>query len=368
MSKGNQDQDQDKSEQATPFKLREARKRGQVSKSLDMNSFLMLAVGSLMVYFIGETLIAKQLMVSKYIFSHAHAINFDAVSAVSVFEKITTTMFAIFWPLIAVILVVGIAANFAQTGPVFSFFPLKPDMDRLNPVSGFKRIFSMNLIFQLIKSLIKFFLFATIMYFVIGDAIPSMVSLMDIDVAYYPQFLMSKGGELVGKLMIAVFIIAILDLVYSRWQYSKKMRMSRRDIKDEVKRREGDPHIRARQRELQKEAAKRSGSIQRVPEADVLITNPTHLSVALLYKRGEMQSPQVIAKGAGDLAMKMRQVARKHRIPIVENKRLARTLFKEVDIDHSIPEKEFPVVAKILVWVFALRERNINSTAFAEHI
>jgi len=355
MADGNQNQDQDRSEEATPFKLREARKRGQVSKSLEVNSLLMLSFGLLLMYTAGESMIKKELAVSSHLFGQAHAIDFESASPVILFEMIIREMLGIFWPVIAGVVVIGILANFAQTGPVFSFFPVKPDIQRLNPVSGFKRLFSIKMIYESFKTLIKLSLFATVIYFFILASIPGMLSLLDTDVSYYPVFLMKESGELSGKLILVLLIIAIIDFSYTRWEYAKKMRMSRRDIKDEVKRREGDPHVRSRRRELQREAVKRGRSIQRVPEADVLITNPTHLSIALLYKRGEMASPEVIAKGAGDLAMKMREVARKHRVPIVENKKLARSLFKEVEINRAIPENLFPVVAKILVWAFALR-------------
>ena len=134
--------------------------------------------------------------------------------------------------------------------------------------------------------------------------------------------------------------------------------MSRRDLKEEVKRREGDPQIKSKIRELQREAAKRSGSLSRVPDADVLITNPTHFAVALRYERGVSPAPQVIAKGAGELAFKMRVTARKHSIPVVENKKLARKLFKAVDINNYIPEELYPAVARVLVWIYALRRRD----------
>jgi flagellar biosynthetic protein FlhB len=133
--------------------------------------------------------------------------------------------------------------------------------------------------------------------------------------------------------------------------------MSRRELKEEVKRREGDPRVRAKRRELQKEAVKRAGSLAKVPEADVLITNPTHLAVALKYRRGTMIAPQVVAKGTGELVDRMKQIARKHRVPIVENKSLARKLFKKVELDQGIPEALYPAVAKILVWVFASRKQ-----------
>ena len=356
-----QNQDQDRSEEATPFKLREAKKRGQVAKSLEVNSLLALSLALLILVMMGESMFVDELALSKYLFSNSHAINFENINVVVFFESMIDSLVSIFWPMMFGFIVVGIIANMSQTGPIFSFFPLKPDIQRINPVSGFKRLFSLKLLFESFKSVVKLALFATVVYFFIVGSIPALLGLLDTGPEYYPVLLMGETTELMGKLILVLLIIAILDFAYTRKEFSKKMRMSRRDIKEEVKRREGDPHVRARQKELQREASKRSSSIARVPEADVIITNPTHLSVALLYKRGEMISPEVIAKGAGDLALKIREIARQHNVPIVENKKLARTLFKEVDINRAIPEEVFPVVAKILAWCFALRQGKITS-------
>ena len=354
-------QDQDRTEEATPFKLREAKKRGQVAKSLEVNSLMALSLALLILVMMGESMFASELALSKYLFSNSHAINFEHINAVVFFERMTDSLVTIFWPMMFGFIVVGIIANMSQTGPIFSFFPLKPDIQRLNPVTGFKRLFSLKLLFESFKSVIKLALFATVVYFFIVGAIPSLLGMLDTGPEYYPVLLMGETKSLMGKMILVLLIIAILDFAYTRHEFAKKMRMSRRDIKEEIKRREGDPHVRARQKELQKEASRRSSSVARVPEADVIITNPTHLSVALLYKRGEMISPEVIAKGAGDLALKIRQIAKQHNVPIVENKKLARTLFKEVDINYPIPEKVFPVVAKILAWSFALRQGKITS-------
>jgi flagellar biosynthesis protein FlhB len=164
--------------------------------------------------------------------------------------------------------------------------------------------------------------------------------------------------------MLAVLlIIALLDMLYSRWEYTKRMRMSRREVKEEVKRREGDPHVRAKIKELQREAVKRAGSLRRVPDADVLITNPSHLSVALVYRRETMQAPQVIAKGAGDLALNMRKVARLHRVPLVEQRDLAQQLFRAVGIDEAIGEDLYPLVARILLRVWYQKRGQNNKAA-----
>jgi flagellar biosynthetic protein FlhB len=153
-------------------------------------------------------------------------------------------------------------------------------------------------------------------------------------------------------------LVAMLDFMYTRWDYGDKLKMSRREVKEEVKRRDGDPRVRARIRELQRETLKRSKALGKVKDADVLITNPTHLAVAVKYVRGEMKAPQVLAKGAGELAGLMRGIARNHKIPVVENKKLARALFTQVDFDGPVPEKLYPDVARLLVWVYAMREQD----------
>jgi len=353
-----QDQEQDKTEEATPFKLREAKKRGQVSKSQEINSFLIMSAALSLAFIAGEKMITGQLALDRALLSSAHRVRLEPASIMGWMKTVTAGLFDVYWPLIGLILITGILANLFQTGPVFSFFPIKPDMKRINPVEGFKRLFSMKLVFEAFKSILKVLLFGAVVYFSVMALMPSLMTLVGVNPEQYARFLLDSARGLMFKLLLVLLLVAAIDMAYTRWDFSKKMRMSRRELKDEVKRREGDPQIRAKRRGLQKEAVKRAGSLSRVPEADVLITNPTHLAVALKYRRGTMVAPQVIAKGAGELAGKMKLVAREHRVPIVENKPLARKLFKKVDIEQGIPEALYPAVAKILVWVFALREQH----------
>jgi flagellar biosynthetic protein FlhB len=358
-----QQTEQDRTEPATPTKLRDAKRRGQVSKSLEVNSLLMLSAGVALFYLLGEQMVTRQLALSHELLSNAHQVMLDPAHVLSLFEYTVDQMLSIFWPIMAVFMVVAVLMNMAQTGPVFSFFPLKPDMSRINPVKGFKRLFSVRLLYESAKTLIKLVLMAGVLYFAIAALLPSLVSLIDRHPDSYPVFLANNANLISLKLIAVLMFIALLDLLYTRFDFAKRMRMSRREIKEEVKRREGDPQIRAKIRELQREAAKRAGSLRKVPEADVLITNPTHLSVALAYHRGEMAAPQVIAKGAGEIASRMREVAKQHHIPIVENKPLARRLFQSVEIDQPIDEELYPLVAKILVRVFARRKSNLGRAA-----
>jgi flagellar biosynthetic protein FlhB len=350
-------QEQDRSEQASPYKLREARNRGQVAKSLEVNSLLIMSAGLAMLYFFGENFIEKQLAYGRDVFGNAHRFSADPSVALGWFEASVHFLVDTFWPLLAAVVIVGILANMFQTGPVFSFFPIKPDFTRLNPVAGFKRLFSKKMIFESIKTFIKLAVFAIVIYACIVAVMPAMYALMGTSPDSYAALLLEQVRTLIYQLLLVVLLIAVIDLAYTKWDFSDRMRMSRREVKEEVKRREGDPQIRGRRRELQKEALKRAASVQKVPDADVLITNPTHLAVALKYQREKMGAPQVIAKGAGEVALKMREIARLNGVAVVENKPLARELFKRVEMDRAVPEDLFPVVAKILAWVYVRREK-----------
>lgn len=355
------EQDQDRTEQATPFKLQEARRRGQVPKSLDVNSFLILSVALFTFYIMGERFVVEFLDLIRPLLSRADRFDIDANTTVRLFKDAWDSMIRIFWPLVLAMAIMGVFANFFQTGPVFSSHPIKPDPQRLNPIQGFKRVFSLRMLYEAVKSIIKLILLGTVAYSAIVAALPKLMALTDVSPKMLIPVFLDHGYELAFKLLAVLFVVALLDLMHSRWDYDKKMRMSHRDIKDEIKRREGDPHVRSKIRQLQRERLKRSGSLRRVPNADVIVTNPTHLAVALLYDRDTMFAPTVIAKGAGELAFSMRKVAARHHIPVVENKRLARHLFKKVDIDRPIPQDLYPMVAKILIWVYAASDRRQRS-------
>ena len=350
-----QEQEQNRSEKATPYKLREAKKRGQVSKSMEVNSFAMLCAALGLLYFAGSGFGQGQLELSSALMRNAHYIQIEGSSPIALGEIIRDFLFDLYWPVVAVAVTVAIAANMFQTGPVFSFFPLKPDIQRMNPVKGFKRVFSKRLIYETGKTLVKFTLFAGVAYLSISNLMPMLISLVDVAPQSYGGILRELMSRLMFQLLLVALLVALFDVMYTRWDFAEQMRMSRREVKEEVKRREGDPMQRAKRRELQKEAVKRAGAARRVPDADVLITNPTHLAIALHYDADTMIAPAVIAKGAGSLAEKMREVAFRSGVPIVENKVLARRLFRDTGIDEGVPDEVFPIVAKLMAWAWLLR-------------
>lgn len=339
--------DQDRTEPATPYKREEARRRGQVAKSLDTNSFLILAAALVAMLLWGAQLLEEGTRALRDVLSMAGALSFDPVSLSRWGAAVVRASLYSLAPPLLLIIAAGLVANLVQMGPIFSTHPIKPDFQRLNPLQGFKRIYSTKALFEIVKSLLKLALFAAVAYRVIVALLPAILSLSNEAPRQLPMRIMSNLESLIWQLILVLLVIALLDLAYVRWDYAKKLRMSRREQKEEVKRREGDPHVRAKRRELQREAAKRSGSLRRVPDADVLITNPTHLAVALQYQRGRSLAPRCIAKGAGETALHMREMAGRHGVQIVEQRALARALFEEVDIDALIPESLYEPVARV---------------------
>ncbi|HZO22492.1 MAG TPA: EscU/YscU/HrcU family type III secretion system export apparatus switch protein [Steroidobacteraceae bacterium] len=350
-----QEQDQDRTEPATPFKREEARRKGQVAKSLDTNSVFMLAAALASAALWGRRFISDGAEGFRNLLGHAEEFPFEPAGLMAWMDSLFREVAHSLAPFFLLLILVGVLCNLLQTGPVFSFHPLKPDPQRLNPVQGFKRIYSMKALFETGKSLVKLGLFATVAWGAIVSLLPGILAMLGAEPRGYPLLLLGFAQSLAFKLTLAMLIVALLDLAYVRWDFAKKMRMSRREQKEEVKRREGDPHIRAKRRELQREAAKRSASLRRVPDADVLITNPTHLAIALRYERGRALAPRCLAKGAGETALRMRIMAERHGVVIVEQRPLARALFEEVAIDALIPESLYEPVARVYAEVVAVK-------------
>lgn len=349
------EQEQDRSEQATPFKRSEARRRGAVAKSLELSSLFALLVLLAVMMLYARQGVERQFRLDALLLATAGR---DALAPAWVQHWLTWVAgqsLATLMPLLLAIVAVAIAGGMLQTGPVFSLHALKPDIDRINPVAGFKRLWNIRLLYEAVKNVIKVVLFTVAIWLLFQRLVPALLALLT---AAPPQMLAAAIGHaeaLVFKLTMIVAAVAVIDVIFSRWQWLDRLRMSRREVREEHKQREGDPRIRARLRELRKEMLARARSLRRLPEADVLITNPTHLAVALQYRRETMAAPAVIAKGSGEAALQMRQIARRHGVPVVSNPTLARALFRG-PLDAAIAEPLYPAVARLLAWAYALRE------------
>jgi flagellar biosynthesis protein FlhB len=343
------------SEEATPFKLREAQKRGSVAKSMDVNSLAAIAVLAAVIAFWGKSLAHDHLVLARHVIEFAGRLDFSPPNVYAWLRTVGWAALAGLLPLFVLLVVLGILSSVLQTGPVFSTHPLKPDFNRLNPVEGLKRLFSKKLIFETLKGVLKMALLGSALYLVLAHSLQSFTVISQVDGRGLLPVLIAQAMRVIAALLPIVALIAFADFIWTRWDFMGRMRMSRREMRDEVKQREGDPRIKSRIKELRQEMLKRGKALTRVKDADVLITNPSHLAVALMYRKGEMSAPRVVAKGAGDLAAAMRALARKSGVPIVENRPLARRLFRSAGLEQPIPEDAYQEVARVLAWIYAAR-------------
>jgi flagellar biosynthetic protein FlhB len=260
-------------------------------------------------------------------------------------------------PLAALLWLVNVASTVVQIGFLQNEEALKFDLNKLNPVEGFKRIFSVRAIFEGFKAVIKMILVGVIVYTVIiGEikTVPQLATYNVNELLIYIGVLMTKLFGWVGLFMM---VLALADYLFQRWELEKQMRMTKQEVKEEIKSREGDPLIRARVRKLQREMANRR-MMEDVKKADVIITNPTHIAVAIIYTQN-MVAPKVIAKGADEVAERIKKIAKEFKIPIVENKPLARTIFKTLKIGQTIPRELYTAVAEVLSYIFRLKNKRM---------
>lgn len=350
------EQDLDRNQEATPYKLRKAREKGQVAKSADVVSAVVFAVAVVYLGWRGFGAAREQFLFDRALMGYAGRLDANASLWPLVAQGLSASMMLLA-PFFAAIMLAAIVGNMMQTGPMLSFEPVKADFDRLNPVNGLKKIFSMRVLFDGARAIVKLCLLVLVAVLGLKALAGQFYALASLSPVGYLRTLLDDLGSLGFKIAFVLALIALLDLMYTRREFAKKMRMSHRDLKDEVKQREGDPRIRARMRELRREMLKRSLALRQTRNADVLITNPTHVAVALRYVHGEMASPQLLAKGAGHMAAAMREIAARHRIPVVRNPALARRLYAELPVDQQVPPELYAAVARIIVWVMAMRER-----------
>lgn len=342
-----EEQEQNRSEKATPFKLEEARKRGQVAKSLDFNSLVIVGGLLLALSVWGASRWEEICRICAALFRSSADVEIAAGGAAALFQELSFRTAILLAPFAAAAIIFAVLANVVQTGLIFTTHPLKPQFERINPVAGFKRIFNKRMLFEAFKSVLKLgFLGAVAIAFFVA-LWPELPNAATDDVRVQLAWLASTAAAVLFRLGLVLLVVGILDLCYTRWQYARQMRMSHREVKEEVKRREGDPLVRQKIRELQRENAKQARSMSRLPEADVLITNPTHFAIALRYVRERMDAPVVIAKGADSWAAEMRKLAAAHGVPILERRRLARELFSKGRIDQPIPFESFVEVARV---------------------
>lgn len=347
---------QEKTEPATPKKREEARERGQVPRTAELGTALMLLAGFGTVAWLGGS--AGKTITNftvRYLGGGAFP-EADIAAVRALFVDIVLTAAIAVAPLMGIALFVGLASQVAQVGFLVSGEPLKPQFDRINPLSGFKRLFSRRAVVDLGKSLAKIAIVGWIAY---GQVKPALELLPSMPLGATQDWIPLIGGIVVrtGLLIgLALLVIAAVDYAFQYSEHERNLRMSKQEVKEELKQTEGDPQLRARIRRRQRELAARR-MLHEVPTADVVVTNPVHFAVALKYDQAITDAPFVVAKGAGLLARRIREIAQEHDVPLVEDVWLARTLYEQVEPGQTIPVELFQAVADVLAFVYTLRNR-----------
>ncbi len=356
MADEDQTDDSQKTEDPTPKKLEEARKRGQVALSREVNNWVMLAAATVLIVALAGTMMHDLMMLMRVYIEQAHALpGTPGGLGIVLGEGLIAVLKIMFLPLL-LLFMAAFFAPFLQIGPLFAPGVIKPDLSKISIIKGFGRLFSMRSVVEFLKGIFKIGIIGFVAMVIIYPYFDKMEHMIDMPV----MSMMIEMKAIVVKMMLGVLmvlsIIAGADLVYQRYEYNKKMRMSRQEIKDEYKQSEGDPQVKGRLRQLRAEKA-RQRMMQSVPDADVIITNPTHYSIALKYNPDEMPAPIVVAKGIDEIAMRIREVAKENDITLYENKPLARALYDVAEIDEMIPTEHFQAVAEIISYVFKLKGR-----------
>ncbi len=346
---------QERTEQPSGKRLQEAREKGQVCKSMEVSTGFLFVATVISFYFYIPSVATQLSQVLSYYLGNTSIWDGSQSSAISIFNKGIYQLGIMIVPILLVFLAVGLASNILQSGFIVSAEPLVPKFSKLNPITGFKnKFFSLKGVELFVKTNIILIVISWVGYRAIRREMPEFPPLMNSDVSVIVMTLFRSSMHLLWDFLWIFVIVAISDYIFQKWQYIQDLKMTKEEVKEEFKHQEGNPLVKSRIRSIQIHMARRR-MMREVPKADVVITNPTHLAVALKYERGKMMAPVVIAKGAGFIAEKIRELARSSSVPVVEDKPLAQALYKTVEIGEAIPEKWYRAVAEILAYVYRLK-------------
>lgn len=344
--------DPSKTEKPTSRKLSKAREEGQVAKSQEVSSAFILLTGLGFFLFWGGSFFSTPARFMRHVFQNVVLLKVTPESLYSLFLLTLKQMAGLLLPLMLVLLVVGLAANLIQVGFKITPNAMQPKFSKFNPISGFKsRFMSLRPVVELVKAVLKIGLLGYIAYSVYHRNFAGFFDLLNQPVPLILAFIARVAFEILWRCGLMMLVLSLFDYIYQRWDFMENQKMSKQDIKDEMKQSEGDPQVKSRIRSMQMSIA-RQRMMQAVPKADVVITNPTHIAVALIYDETQAEAPLLIAKGAGLVAEKIKRIARENGVPVVENKALARLIFKTVELNQMIPENLYQAVAEVLAYVY----------------
>ncbi len=340
-----------KSEQPTRKRLEKAREKGQIARSKEVPAAAVLLGGLVVLICFGQTILRTLEFEMRNSFNFRLPPDFTISYLSGLLRDISARVAVVLFPVLIAIMISSVTANLLQGGLVFSSQALGFHFDKLSPKNGFKRVLSKNGIVELIKNVILLIAVAFISYQVISKYIPLYPKLVLMDVRKLFHWTALISYEVFIRVAVLLVVVALADFCFQKYRFIDQLKMTKQEVKDEYKEMEGDPVTKSRIRRIQREMS-RKRMMSDVPKADVVITNPTHYAIALSYKMESMEAPKIIAKGVGFLALKIRELAQEHGIPLVENKPLAQTLYKSVEIGEYIPAGLYRAVAEILAYVY----------------
>lgn len=347
---------EERTEQATPRKRQKAREKGEVANSREIVGII--PVWSVMIYFFfGGAVLMSLVNYVRNGLKRSFEMPVTDGTIVDIFRADTLQIGLLVLPLFAGSVIVILAVHLLQTGFLFSTERLSPEFSRINPLQGIKRYFSLNMVAETVKGLLKVIVLGLVLYFVLKGQVVTLPLLVDMNIQSLQAFSFHQIYRLMMISAIVITLFAVADFVYQRWHYGRNLRMTKQETKEENKEIEGDPLVKARIRSLQREMA-RKRMMQEVPKADVVITNPTHFAICLKYDPTGMGAPRVIAKGQNLIAQKIKDIARTNGVPMVEDKPLARSLYK-LQVGEEIPEVFYKAVATILAHVYKAKRKAV---------
>lgn len=349
-------EDSEKTEEPTSSKLDEARQKGDVPNSRDFSSFLVFAGIAIAIYFSTRFLLTHSITLFHTYFDFRHVNLEDKQEFANILAAMVKSILLMASPVLIAAVIFGIASSLVQYGFLFTPDKVLPDFERLDPMKGIKKIFSKDTLVELIKSTIKVIVISVILYLVLKGEVPRLLSLGTWPIGQIFLYFFKMIAQVFFAILLFMAVMGLIDLGYQKWSYNQKMMMSFQEIKDEMKQKDGDPQMKARIRQIARDRL-RKAMMKDVPDADVVVTNPTHVAVALKYAKGKMRAPIVVAKGAGLLAVRIKEIAALAGVPIVEKKKLARFLYRNVEVGESIPESLYTAVAEVLAYVYKIRNK-----------
>jgi len=348
----------ERTEKATPKRREEARKKGRVARSREIPSALVLLAGLSGLYFSGSFMVQHLRSFMTRSLGQIGTLTLDGAGVQALGYEFVGSLLLILAPVLVAVTGVSLLSNYLQVGGLFAVELVKPDFGRINPLKGFGRLFSKQALVELLKSIFKLTIVGFVVHSTLRNEVVQILLLTGEDPGGLLRFISNVSFSLFLKAGLAILLLSGLDYAFQRWTYEKELRMTKQEMKEEFKQVEGDPLIKSRIRSIQRELARRR-MMAEVPKADVVITNPIHLAVALSYRSKEMEAPQVVAKGAGFVAERIKEIARSHGIPILENKPLAQVLFKTVEMGQTIPVALYQAVADVLAYVYRLKGKTL---------